>query len=271
MGFKLILISIFMTFSSAVKLECKYNLDVLYRYGCIVQNNGIFGNFQTEIDEIEFIHFSNKTNEQVKNLYIRKIPNVTFIPKYIDKFFEHLERIEITHSNLIEISKDDLKPFPKLKYLFLNDNDLKIIEEHLFEFNEHLEIIFLNNNKISHIAPFVFSNLKNLSLLNLSNNICNLENAYAFEKEEVKILRQKIENRDCFTLEETSEESANKDKQNLFSEALTARNVVIDNNKYERFKLFVTFSIIVTFLILIIAVTVAKNFILRQSLEAEDD
>ena len=90
-----------------------------------------------------------------------------------------------------------MKPFPKLIYLSLHQNNIEIIEDGLFDFNPNLEVITLSNNRISHIDQFVFDNLVKLAYLGFDANPCiNMEAraSQAMVRDIVKITKSKCIN-----------------------------------------------------------------------------
>jgi hypothetical protein len=123
-------------------------------------------------------HKYGKTNNDVTGFesYRRTI---RYFPHGLEKIFGNLKLISIWYGRILGINKSDLKPFTELVYLSLYENDIKILESGLFDFNPKLEVISLSNNKIYNIGEFVFNNLANLSYLGLEWNTCiNYENRY---------------------------------------------------------------------------------------------
>ncbi|KAG5669322.1 hypothetical protein PVAND_017210 [Polypedilum vanderplanki] len=184
--------------TSSVELECQFNVNLDSEYECEVQDNEIFGNSLVTITDIDGEHLAGKTNRNVQKLIISNIPKVKFVPKEIGKFFKKLTTLEITNANLIKIKQIDLQQFLKLKKLILNDNEIEIIEEELFESTPKLEYIDLSNNKISLIDPSAFSNLKNLQNLYLVNNTCEFFIKNAENQNDLRDLIEEIENRKCY-------------------------------------------------------------------------
>ncbi|CAG9805026.1 unnamed protein product [Chironomus riparius] len=65
-----------------------------------------------------------------------------------------------------------MKPFPKLVYCGFMDNDIKILEIDLFDFNPDLQLVSFWNNKIIIIGAAVFDKLPKLTWLYLDLNRC---------------------------------------------------------------------------------------------------
>ena len=102
--------------------------------------------------------------------------NVQYFPRGLEKTFKNLKMIYVEHGRLKEVHQADLKPFTKLISLSLEDNDIEIVEDDLFEFNEKLEVLWLSKNKIMIVGSKVFTNLNNLISLYITSNPCiNME------------------------------------------------------------------------------------------------
>ncbi|KAG5667609.1 hypothetical protein PVAND_015584 [Polypedilum vanderplanki] len=231
MNTKIILIFIFLTSimsTSADKLECEFK-EISSFYSCLVKDNGIFGNYQVIIDEIEGVHEIDKNIDDVKSLLIKNISNVTYVPKNLDKYFENLENFKISGSNLIFIHPNDLQNLTKLKEINLSENQLEIIEEDLFKYNLELREINLEENKIFHIFPSAFDNLAKLSVLKLNGNVCQFSN-----DSDVKSLIQDVKNRQCYS------------DINIINVENTTVTAAIGQSEDDHPKLILALSIIIT-------------------------
>lgn len=160
-----------------------------------------------KIHEITGTHIGSRKNEDVKAVWI-KTSNLLYFPSGLEEFFANVEGISIQRSKLLEIRAEDLKPFPKLKYLALNHNDLQVVEKDLFQFNSKLEFIHLANNKIAHVDQNVFNNfVDKLSYLYLSGNLCGFDDA-KLDKPKANEIIQKVQTGSCKD-EEKAREFAN--------------------------------------------------------------
>jgi hypothetical protein len=97
---------------------------------------------------------------------------INFMPRGLNEMFPNLIIIRIVRSKLKVIRQADLQPFPELKYLDLNSNDIKTIERDLFKYNPLLLVIYIEYNKINRVHPNVFDHLNQLINLDMTNNIC---------------------------------------------------------------------------------------------------
>ncbi|KAG5679612.1 hypothetical protein PVAND_009172 [Polypedilum vanderplanki] len=202
-----ILICCFSTFTvgNSVTMQCHYYMqrwwgtNSEYQYQCSVDNYEISFEERVFIEKAKGNHQSGKTNDDVKSFYIHG-GNLKYFPKNLQNVFKNLELIFIANSKLIEITSEDLRPFPKLKYFYLDKNPIEIIKEDLFVHNLELEVLYLVNNKINHIEPKALSQLNKLRAIDLSNNVCKFDKTQAATKFEVLKIVKKIEQGQCLSL-----------------------------------------------------------------------
>lgn len=123
------------------------------------------------IDGLGGVHDSGKTDDDVT---LFSIWNKTchYIPRGIDRFYKNLEFIEFGKCGLRAVSGEDLKPFTKLKVIWMADNQLTTLGAGLFEFNRNLKSITFRNNKISLIDQTIFDPIEDLEKLQFSENVC---------------------------------------------------------------------------------------------------
>lgn len=113
-------------------------------------------------------HRNWKNNEKVVGFYARSAV-VLYFPNGLDKIFPNLRLIAIAMSGLREIRQRHMMAFDQLQYLCLFDNEIEVIEKHLFAYNLMLEAIDLRENRITKINVNVFDYLINLRILYLSD------------------------------------------------------------------------------------------------------
>lgn len=185
-----------------VEVKCEFGtadwwvLDGIYR--CKSRNQGdiITEQNNREITKIAGEHDDSKTNFNVKGVLIVN-SNVFYFPRGLSNVFPNLEGISIWSSNLKEITQEDLKDLTNLRYIKLDDNQIQILGEKLFQNNPKLELFSAMRNQISHIDSNIFNNFVNkLSFLYLSDNICEFEDAYN-NKEKVNQIIKKIQSGSC--------------------------------------------------------------------------
>lgn len=109
-------------------------------------------------------HMQGKSHDDVK--FLNVVDQVlNYFPQNFDYFFKNLEIIQIHTTKLKEITSEDLKPFKKLKNLWIPGNEVEILEGDLFVNNPLLEFIAIQENHIMHIDQSTFAVLKKLKHL----------------------------------------------------------------------------------------------------------
>ncbi|KAG5671204.1 hypothetical protein PVAND_001413 [Polypedilum vanderplanki] len=183
--------------AKSVTIECTYYfIDFYNDYSCDVTNVEDLNGHHVIIEKNEGEHHEGRINDDVRSLWI-EAAKLKYFPSNINNVFKNLTKIFIYRSNMFEITSEDLKVFPTLKYLELNENLIQFIREDTFKHNPKLEKIKLTFNHISHIDPKTFSELDNLIELRLDGNICKFENAN--NRDEVLKIVKKIEQGYCLS------------------------------------------------------------------------
>jgi hypothetical protein len=107
---------------------------------------------------------------------------LTQLPSNIASFFPNLTSIEATDpwgkvkSGLKVLEKGDLDAFKLLSVLILNENDIEVLANDVFQGNQHLRKIDLTHNKLKKIGPNFIDNLNELETIYLWQNICIKDN-----------------------------------------------------------------------------------------------
>ncbi|KAG5679607.1 hypothetical protein PVAND_009167 [Polypedilum vanderplanki] len=187
---------------NSVTIKCYYYLDHGYwpahnrEYQCHVLSIEVFTEDRVNIEKAEGNHRSEKSDDDVKTFTIIR-SNLTYFPRNVENIFKNLERFHIYDSNLIEITSEDLRPFPKLKSFYLDGNPIEIIRESLFVHNSELEILYLVNNKINHIDPNALNHLNKLNAIWFNKNTCKIDKNKAESRPEVLEMVKQIEQGQC--------------------------------------------------------------------------
>ncbi|KAG5680510.1 hypothetical protein PVAND_010017 [Polypedilum vanderplanki] len=209
-------------------------------YQCVVQNKEVFDGNRVTIEKAEGNHESGKSDDDVKFFYLTGA-NLKYFPRNLEYVFKNLELIYIYNSKLIEITSEDLKPFPKLKYFKLYENPIEVIRENLFINNPDLEVLYLLSNKINHIDPKALSHLNKLRAIDLNDNVCKFDKDQVETRSEVLEIIKKIEQGQCLSPKYTTTTTENplilKIKQHKQqNENLKLKNV--SNEKEQNIKKF---------------------------------
>lgn len=169
----IILVATSITLSAATILDCDYkslNASSDDLYTCVSDD------FETTRDdslitEIFGVHINNKTDNDVKQLYVFN-QSVPYFPGGLGSKFPNLESIVIKNSSLKFLFKSDLFGLSKLKFFDVSANEIVLIAPQLFENNEELEEIHFEDNKITSISDDLFDSLGILTTFHLFNNVC---------------------------------------------------------------------------------------------------
>lgn len=134
-----------------------------------------------ELSEVTGEHDGEFTNFDVESLYLRN-QNLGHIPSGIEKFFPNLRAIEWHNSNLLEISADDLKPFPELLLFSADTNKVESLDGDLFKNTPNIQSIDFRNNSISYVGDGILVNLNELKFAQFEGNPCVDYCARSFEE-----------------------------------------------------------------------------------------
>lgn len=134
---------------------------------------------------------------EVKSFYIYQSPLCRFIPNGITNYFRNLTILVVAQTGLKSITKEDLKPFRYLRGLYLDKNELEVLEEDLFENNPKIQEVNFSENFIKHIAFNILEPLKNLKRADFFKNPCIDIGASDCEQVEILkcVLKEKFEPR----------------------------------------------------------------------------
>jgi Leucine rich repeat len=116
-------------------------------------------------------HFGGKTNNDVTK-FDASWSTMNFIPDGIGQLLPNIESLELTSCKLFVLTQDDLKQFPKLKYLNIYNNKVEYLENNLFSLNPNIEWLRLWQNELKHIEMNAFVGLHNLKYLDMDKNDC---------------------------------------------------------------------------------------------------
>jgi len=166
----------FLTIIESADLDCNYD-NLNYPpfgsfYCCKIQNNlNITSRFLSTIGSAKGTHNAGKSNDDVMSITADR-KNIQYFPNGMEKFFKNINAITILYCRLKKLTQEDLMLFMELLILNLMGNDIEVLEEDVFAFNNNLSQIYLNDNKLIKIDENAFKNLDTLTHLNLKNNLC---------------------------------------------------------------------------------------------------
>lgn len=102
---------------------------------------------ETKITRIIGDHIEGKNDDDV-NMLLFDSSEVHFFPRGLDKIFKNLTGIMILSCGLKRITRNDLVGLTNLKYLTLDDNQLRLLSPDLFVGMNKLKHIAIRNNKL---------------------------------------------------------------------------------------------------------------------------
>ncbi|RNA40789.1 leucine-rich repeat-containing 15 [Brachionus plicatilis] len=124
------------------------------------------------LDVMEWSKMKKYENLKLNSIQIKKIDL-----KILAEYLIELNNIEVVNMDFSCSSIESIESWSSidikyrcLKRLDLSNNNIKILNENIFDSLECLEFLRISDNKIELIDPGCFSELKNLKMLDLRNN-----------------------------------------------------------------------------------------------------
>lgn len=148
----------------AIKINCEFKIEYdEYECASMIRGN------ESDENEMELFgnHLGGRNGSDVKYFYLNN-QNLTFFPRNIEKEFSGLKWINLSENLINCLTNAHLRPHRKLHYLYLDNNNITVIESNLFDGLPNLQSVYLNNNNIKHVngdvkrpTKFYFSVLEN--------------------------------------------------------------------------------------------------------------
>lgn len=145
----------------------KHNTYLQRVYQCEIATQNMSNT--TTITNVKGYHVNPNKNRDVRLLNLNHIKSV-FFPRGFGNLFVNLEGIQAINIGLQRLIADDLKEFPKLKYLDVADNKLKVLKSDLFAVNLQLEYADFSKNHLRYIGPRLIEYHMRLCFLNFEYN-----------------------------------------------------------------------------------------------------
>lgn len=158
-------------------------------YSCYITNLNSSSTNET-VEDVIRTHELTITNFDVR---LVKIHNQTCheIPEKLGSFFSKADGLEVINSGLLKIKKEDLKDLTDLKYLNLMKNRIECLSEDLFQNNLKLQFIIICCNQLKIIDNSIFDQHLHIKHLNLRRNVCLSKKSE--DKRELSSLRKEVE------------------------------------------------------------------------------
>ncbi|KAG5669093.1 hypothetical protein PVAND_016990 [Polypedilum vanderplanki] len=138
---------------------------------CKVQETTMIKYESTSIDNVNGIHQDINSNEAVDMLWVRGTI-FYYIPARIGHYLTNLQAIWIHQCGLKVLKYENLKQFPKLRYIYAGQNQLEVLASDVFKGNPNIEWIDLQKNKLKFIDGEIFTVFPLMQNLNLKKNYC---------------------------------------------------------------------------------------------------
>ena len=138
-------------------------------YRCTIADQPVRGD--VVIDNVIGKHETGKSNSDVAVANVKNI-KCDRIPSGLANFFTNLEGIFAFASLKTVLLNEDLRPFPKLKYIDISQNRITILPSDVFEDNPQMEWIDISDNRIKLIGLDLLKSLKKLHYANFGTNYC---------------------------------------------------------------------------------------------------
>lgn len=114
---------------------------------------------------------SRRTNDDVKQLNIKNMPHLKYLPLGIGEIFKSLKYLAVTDNGLKAIMKDVFGNLNNTKRLWLQNNEVEELTDNSFYPLFNLNVLRLNHNQITHLEKKSFAGLHNLKKLWLNENL----------------------------------------------------------------------------------------------------
>lgn len=166
-------------------------------YSCYITNLNISTNDKVVTDVMRK-HEIKMTNADVRLLKVHN-QSCYEIPYKLGTFFIKIEGLEVIHSGLETLKKENLKDFKNLKYLNLMKNKIEILSNDTFQYTTKLQFIIICCNKLKIIGVDIFNDLNQRQHVDFRRNVCisrksdNDDDLYSMKKEIAKKCPPKIE------------------------------------------------------------------------------
>ncbi|CAG9810103.1 unnamed protein product [Chironomus riparius] len=138
-------------------------------YRCTIAEQPVRGD--VVIDNVIGKHEAGKTNTDVAVANVKNIKSDR-IPSGLAGFFPNVEGIFAFASLKTILLNEDLRSFPKLKYIDISQNRITSLPSDVFEDNPQMEWIDISDNRIKLVGLDILKNLKKLHYANFGTNYC---------------------------------------------------------------------------------------------------
>lgn len=156
-----------LTFTCSYSNVCFHSFDPRYTCNPTISMNDNSHSLQS----VSGSHISPKGMDQVQGLKIIN-QNIGIFPQNIALKFKYLMIISIINCGLTSLSSTDLKPFPLLVSLHVDNNNIQSLSNDLFVFNPKIKTFIFQSNNLKRIGAKLVNKFPSLNILKLNGNTC---------------------------------------------------------------------------------------------------
>lgn len=124
------------------------------------------------VTAVNGIHFGGRTNEDVKGLYLLFNYHLPIFPRDIENFFPNLNLLIINTTTITTLDGTELVPFNNLELFAFHRLNLERVPGSLFRTTPKMARILLSNNNIKHVDDDLFDGLEYLEIVDFRSNYC---------------------------------------------------------------------------------------------------
>jgi hypothetical protein len=150
--------------STSIILDCNYSSyqdwPLKGLYACDIKNIQVTNDNEI-VTGVSQNHNAGKSNFDVDVLYV-KGKTLHYLPRHIEKFFPNLKGITVFTSKTKVLRRQDIAPFSRLLFVFMNEGLIEAIDGDLFDDNPTIQYVSFTLNPLTNVAPNAFDSLKQL-------------------------------------------------------------------------------------------------------------
>lgn len=139
-------------------------------------------------------HIKGFKNKDLKMISFLKQDNLKGkVPRGIVEIFPNIEGLLIQICKIQELTNNDLKQFgKKLLHLSMAGNDLKYLDQNLFDFTPNIIYLNFRDNKIKHLGTDILKPLESLITFQFIGNSCKVKDVIKGTVKEIAALKKEI-------------------------------------------------------------------------------
>lgn len=155
----------------------KHNFIPVNEYFCVATGLVIENCFTNLIiTELFGNHLGNSTSNDVLGLWIYN-QLIDYLPYGVGNIFPNLTTYYVEATPLKYIQQKNFEDLIHLKHIFINSNQIKVLNSDTFIYNKNINTLAMQSNKLKVIGPGFLSSLINIQRVYFSGNACINYNA----------------------------------------------------------------------------------------------